>query len=253
MKPKDFSYKIFLILITIAASTIGVFTQTDQGRIAGTVTDANGGVVAGAAVTVTNEATGETRTVTAKGDGSFLVVALKPSKYTVSASGGNFEVSTQKSIELLVGQQLNLNITLQAKGVAVQVDVVTGEDTIVNTSSAGLGANVNQREVEGLPVNGRQLSQLYLQAPGATNSGGGTFADIRFSGRANQQNVIRYDGVEGSAIIDASPGSSPVRHSRRVRLVRPSDCCGLLLAAQSVWDRTVRSSLHSGLTSKSTS
>src|SRR5207244_10470059 len=53
----------------------------------------------------------------------------------------------------------------------------------------------------------RQLSQLYRQAPGATNSGGGTFADIRFAGRANQQNVVRYDGVEGSAIIDASPGN----------------------------------------------
>ena len=70
-----------------------------------------------------------------------------------------------------------------------------------------MSANVNQREVEGLPINGRQLSQLYLQAPGGVNSGTGTFADIRFSGRANQQNVIRYDGVEGTAIIDASPGN----------------------------------------------
>jgi outer membrane receptor protein involved in Fe transport len=46
-----------------------------------------------------------------------------------------------------------------------------------------------------------------LQAPGSVNSGSGTFGDIRFSGRAVQQNVIRYDGIEGSAIIDASPGN----------------------------------------------
>jgi hypothetical protein len=46
-----------------------------------------------------------------------------------------------------------------------------------------------------------------LQAPGSVNSGCGTFGDIRFSGRAVQQNVIRYDGIEGSAIIDASPGN----------------------------------------------
>jgi hypothetical protein len=67
--------------------------------------------------------------------------------------------------------------------------------------------NVNPREVEALPLNGRQLSQLYLQAPGSVNSGSGTFGDIRFSGRAVQQNVIRYDGIEGSGIIDASPGN----------------------------------------------
>ncbi|HEV8139921.1 MAG TPA: hypothetical protein VGP81_09120, partial [Pyrinomonadaceae bacterium] len=70
-----------------------------------------------------------------------------------------------------------------------------------------MGANVNPREVEGLPLNGRQLSQLYLQAPGSVNSGSGTYGDIRFSGRAVEQNEIRYDGIEGTAIIDTSPGN----------------------------------------------
>jgi hypothetical protein len=70
-----------------------------------------------------------------------------------------------------------------------------------------MGANVNEREVSTLPINGRQLSQLYLQAPGALNTGTGTFSDIRFSGRATEQNIVRYDGVEGTAIIDANPGN----------------------------------------------
>ena len=56
-------------------------------------------------------------------------------------------------------------------------------------------------------MNGRQVSQLYLLAPGAVNNGSGTFDNIRFSGRSNQQNVIRYDGVEGSSIVDSSPGN----------------------------------------------
>ena len=207
MKSKDFAYKISLLLIIISSLLISVAAQADQGRIAGTVTDANGGIVPGATVTVTNDLTGEVRSVTAKDDGTFIVVALKPSKYTIGASGGNFETTTIKSVEVLVGQQMNLDVILQAKGVSVQVDVVSGEDSIANTSSASLSANVNQREVEGLPINGRQLSQLYLQAPGGVNSGSGTFSDIRFSGRANNQNVIRYDGVEGTAIIDSSPGN----------------------------------------------
>ena len=61
--------------------------------------------------------------------------------------------------------------------------------------------------MQNLPVNGRQMSQLMLQAPGSQNSGTGTWKDVRFSGRAIEQNVIRYDGVEGSAIIDAAPGN----------------------------------------------
>ncbi|MBP7415718.1 MAG: carboxypeptidase regulatory-like domain-containing protein, partial [Pyrinomonadaceae bacterium] len=194
------------VSILIFAFIINISAQADQGRIAGNVTDANGAVVPGATVTVTNDLTGEARTVSVKGDGSFMIVALKPAKYTIAASGGTFD-TTRKSVEVLVGQELNLDIVLQIKGQSVQVDVVSGEDTIVNTASAGMSANVNQREVEGLPINGRQLSQLYLQAPGGVNSGSGTFSDIRFSGRANNQNVVRYDGVEGTAIIDSSPGN----------------------------------------------
>lgn len=206
MKQHSYSKALFLILITIALAASSAIAQAD-GRITGTVADKNGAIIPGAVVTVTNETTGEARTVTAKDDGSFLVVALKATKYTISATAASFETTTKKSVELPVGQQLNLDLVLQAKGVTVQVDVVSGEDAIVNTSSASMSANVNAREVEGLPVNGRQLSQLYLQAPGGVNSGTGTFSDIRFSGRANNQNVIRYDGVEGTAIIDASPGN----------------------------------------------
>lgn len=195
---------IFAALVCFAGLTSA---QSEQGRIAGSVMDTAGGVVPGATVTITNEATGEARTTTTKADGSFLVVALKPTKYSVSAKAANFETATKKNIELQVGQQIDVELKLQAQGVTAQVDVVSGEDAVVNTSSASLSANVNPREVEGLPINGRQLSQLYLQAPGGVNSGTGTFADIRFSGRANQQNVVRYDGVEGTAIIDASPGN----------------------------------------------
>lgn len=197
---------------TITAILIGLFTVTFAAaqsgqRIAGTVSDTAGAVVPGATVSVKNEQTGETRNVTADSDGGFTVVGLQPAKYTITVTAANFETTTKTGIELLVGQTMNLDLTLAAKGFAEQVDVVSGEDNIVNTTSASMSANVNTREVEGLPINGRQLSQLYLQAPGALNSGTGTFSDIRFSGRANQQNVVRYDGVEGTAIIDASPGN----------------------------------------------
>src|SRR5204862_452400 len=78
---------------------------------------------------------------------------------------------------------------------------------ILDVTSARLGVNVSEREVSELPVNGRQLSQLMLQPPGAQNTGTGTCHDVRFSGRANEQNVIKYDVAEGSAIVDASQGN----------------------------------------------
>lgn len=131
---------------------------------------------------------------------------MKPSFYTIKINNAGFADFEQNEIQLIIGQELNFSPQLQPEGATTVVNVVSTESAI-NTASASLSANVNQREVEGLPVNGRQLSQLYLQAPGAQNSGSGTFGDIRFSGRAVQQNVVRYDGVEGTAIIDASPGN----------------------------------------------
>jgi hypothetical protein len=184
-----------------------VHAQTDQGRIAGRVVDPHGAIVPGASVTVTNAGTGEKRTVAANSSGEYLVPSLRAAVYTVEASASTFAAKTITGVQLAVGQQLNLDIPLSAEVETVTVDVVGGSETAINTASASIGATVNEREVRDLPINGRQLSQLYLQAPGSLNSGSGTFGDIRFSGRAVQQNVVRYDGVEGTAIIDASPGN----------------------------------------------
>jgi hypothetical protein len=199
--------KILINFLLLIGFTINLLAQADQARIGGTVTDAAGKVIPGATVTVTSESTGEIRNVIAGSDGTFLIAALKPGKYNVLASAATCETLTRKNSELLVGQRLDVDLPLQARGVSASVDIVSGDEALTNVTSASMSANVNAREVEGLPVNGRQLSQLYLQAPGGVNSGTGTFSDIRFSGRANNQNVVRYDGVEGTAVIDSSPGN----------------------------------------------
>src|SRR6266852_8059033 len=180
--------------------------QTDQGRIVGTITDANGAVVPGASVVVRNERTGEERTATTNEAGYYVIPGLRPSTYSITANAQNLTAQAT-NVQLVIGQELNLPLVVQPTGVEAKVDISAGGDTALETSSASMGANVNPREVEGLPINGRQLSQLYLQAPGSVNSGSGTYGDIRFSGRAVEQNIIRYDGIEGTAIIDTSPGN----------------------------------------------
>ena len=182
------------------------FAQSDQGKFSGIIRDAQNAFVPGVTVTVTNERTGESRTTVSNAKGVVFVGGLKPSTYTIRVQLVGIRPIEYTNMLLAVGQELALDFELKTAGVQEAVTVV-GTSPVLDLSSAKVGANVSEREVQGLPVNGRQMSQLMLQAPGSQNAGDGTWQDISFSGRATNQNVVKYDGVEGSAIIDASPGN----------------------------------------------
>ncbi len=130
---------------------------------------------------------------------------MKPAPYTLTATKAGVGIAALPGLPLSVGQELPIDFTLSTAGAQENV-TVTAVSPILDISSARIGAHVSEREVQGLPVNGRQMSQLMLQAPGSQNAGTGTWGDIRFSGRAVEQNVIKYDGVEASGIIDSAPG-----------------------------------------------
>jgi hypothetical protein len=194
-----------------AATLVALFAatglaQTDQGKISGVVRDQTDAFVAGAKVTVKNERTGEERAAVTNERGAFLMSYVKPSTYTIKTEKAGFAAIEYTSMPLAVGQELALDFEIKPAGVSEDV-TVTGTAPVLDMSSARIGVNLSQREVDNLPVNGRQMSQLLLQAPGSQNAGTGTWQDIRFSGRAVEQNAIRYDGIEGSAIIDAAPGN----------------------------------------------
>jgi hypothetical protein len=194
-----------LALMLWLASVMPASAQTD-GRFAGAVLDASGAVLPGATITVKNEKTGEERTAISSAQGLYVVTNLKPSAYTIKVTSGNFAPLEYSGMQLLAGQEFHLDLELKPAGVTESV-TVQGTSNQLDLSSARIGVNVSEREVLNLPINGRQMSQLMLQAPGSVNSGTGTWQDVRFSGRAIEQNAIRYDGVEGSSIIDAAPGN----------------------------------------------
>jgi hypothetical protein len=192
-----------------AVATLGAapaFAQGELGRVSGIVRDQSNAFVTEVKVVIKNERTSEERSVLTNGQGYFIIGSLRPSTYTIKVEKGGFGVIEYTAMPLATGQELTLDFEIKPAGVQEEVTVV-GTAPVLDISSARLGVNVSEREVSELPVNGRQMSQLMLQAPGAQNAGTGTWQDVRFSGRANEQNVIKYDGVEGSAIIDASPGN----------------------------------------------
>ena len=103
-------------------------------------------------------------------------------------------------ITLSVGQEQIVNVVLRPAVIHETLTVSSKDMVVIDVSSARIGAGVSDREVAQLPLNGREISQLYLLDPGALNNGSGTCDNIRFSGRSNQQNIIRYAGVEGTSL-----------------------------------------------------
>ena len=199
--------KYLSAILAALSFSISLLAQTSGGRLIVTVTDQSGAVINAATLSIINERTSQERKVTTNSDGVYAALQLEPSTYTIRASQQGFGDSEAKGLTIQVGQELRSTLVLSVSSTSAVVNVEGGSLSTVDTSSAKVGVNVSEREVAELPLNGRQVSQLYLLTPGAVNSGGGSFDNIRFSGRSNQQNIIRFDGVEGSSIVDASPGN----------------------------------------------
>lgn len=199
-------------------SLVGLAFGQNNGRFTGKVADVSGGLVPGASIKVRNEKTGAERSVISNENGAFTVTNLSASSYIVTASSPGMSDTVYKDVNLSLDQERTLNIVMKPMSVSTEVTVSGGEMAVIDTSSATVGANINAREVAEMPINGRQISQLYLLAPGAQAAGGGSYDSIRFSGRSNQQNAVRFDGVEASSIIDSSPGNLNGQTSSSFRL-----------------------------------
>jgi hypothetical protein len=178
--------------------------QTDDGQIAGNVKDSTGAPVASANITVRNEKTGLERRTNANGEGSFVLTNLPPASYTVTGRSEGLGPTEYSNVDLQVGEVRKVDLVLQPTAVTQQI-TVAAETPQIDTSSARIGGNVTELQVAELPINGRQISQLYLMTPGAVNFGTGTFDDMRFDGRSYEENAIRYDGIDGGAVISNNP------------------------------------------------
>src|SRR5947209_634827 len=136
------------------------FAQTASSRLLGVVSDPSGAHVAGASVTVTNQKTGVVRNASTNADGLYVVQQLEPSTFSILVTHAGFSDAQVGGVALGVGQEITQNVALQVGELATSVSV---DETLahVDTSSARVGVNISEREVAQLPLNGRQISQLY--------------------------------------------------------------------------------------------
>jgi hypothetical protein len=141
--------------------------QTQNAAISGTVTDATGAVLAGAAVQARNMGTGISQSSMSDEQGRFRMPDLQIGEYEVQASRSGFQTVVHKGITLNVGSQLVVDFTLPV-GQAQQTVTVQGEVSVVDTQSTAVGALVESKQMRDLPLNGRNFTQLLTLAPGVT-------------------------------------------------------------------------------------
>ncbi|HEV2834581.1 MAG TPA: TonB-dependent receptor [Pyrinomonadaceae bacterium] len=157
-----------LFILTFAAGLSGdVSAQvTASANISGTVKDKNGAVIRNATVTITNKATGLGRTATTNDDGEYRVVMLPAGRYDFKVTATGFGEVTVENSEVLVGKTNNFDFTLEP-GVQTASVLVTGEAELVSREKTDVSLNITPREVQDLPLNGRDLGNLAYLAPGA--------------------------------------------------------------------------------------
>jgi hypothetical protein len=200
--------RLFAVVVFFVAQ---VHAQTTNGLVTGTVTDPSGAVVFGAAINLTNEDTGLQRTTTANESGTYVVPQLPPGTYTVSAKAEGFAVQSRRNVRLDVNQSVTLDFKLTTASVSQMIQVNTAPP-LLNTTSATLSSVIGQQETVGLPLNGRQFTQLALLTPGVAPvqqsqqtsdtvalGAGGISPSV--NGQRGEQNNFTMDGVLNNAIF----------------------------------------------------
>src|SRR5580692_11797601 len=155
------------------------WAQVSMGAISGTVKDSSGALLPGAKILILNEQTGISRTIETDSEGRYSAPALSLGNYRVTGSHQGFETEVRDGIQLTVGSEETVDLNL-SPGATTETIEVTGEAPLVETTTASLGALVDDRTIRALPLNGRSYDQLALLQPGVALSDPGTINDTTF-------------------------------------------------------------------------
>lgn len=147
-------------------------------QISGTVSDPNGGAMAGVQVRATQTNTGFVRSTKTGADGTYSLNSLPVGPYELEASAPGFKVYAQKGIVLQLNTNPEINITLEIGSLSQQVEV-TANASMAETQTNALAQVIDQRRVVDLPLNGRQPTELILLSGAAVQAPGSDLASSK--------------------------------------------------------------------------
>jgi len=214
---KPISFLLLMLLLVCAAAP--VLAQSDRGTITGTVTDPNGGLVAGAKITATNLSTGEVREATTSEEGNYTLPELAAAPYRLSVEAAGFKTAAIDDIKVAVQVSRRADFTLEI-GAVGDVVTVTAENTpSIQTDTPVRQTNINERQVRELPLQvsaetaGRSpLAFIFLDSNVTAAAGNGTNAtNFRISGGQGLGTEILIDGAgtrraqNGTFFTEVSP------------------------------------------------
>src|ERR1700691_1604126 len=213
---------IFLQTICLAVAILFLTptllnAQGANGRIVGRVADPSGAVLAGVKITLINEATSISRDALTNDSGDYTFVEVVPGTYTVQFELTGFKKNLQKSVIVDLNQVVTLNSTLQIGGSQEIVDV-TSEAPQVDTTSTQLGAVINDRSVNELPLNTRDTYQFLQLQPGVQaqlGSSGSLFAgssdagSVSVNGGRTRANNLSVNGGDANDQFVNTPTIQP--------------------------------------------
>jgi hypothetical protein len=183
--------------LVVLLLSLPAYSQGSAGRILGTITDSNGGAIAGATVTVLDVQRGTTRTLTTDDSGAYNAPNLIPGTYKVRAEFKGFKTTERDNIVLEVGREIRVDLTIQP-GQQEQTITVTESIPLVETTNAELGGTLNSDIVNNLPMNGRNFANLLQLRPGVTIYPGGSGWAQSTNGLRAHDNVYMVDGINSN-------------------------------------------------------
>src|SRR5215510_1733996 len=164
------------LLIAVVISIFAIPSYGQEATFTGTATDSTGSVLPGVTITAVHEATGNVFTTVTDERGQFRL-PVRVGAYAIKAELSGFG-TVNRTVQILIGQTAAIDLQLAPSGVQESV-TVTGEAPLIDIKGSTVAANIDPRQVEQLPINGRNWMDLTLLAPGARRNEGGGMAQFR--------------------------------------------------------------------------
>src|SRR5881628_3308366 len=188
------------IVALIALGTCLSVGQTSTATILGTVKDTSGALIPGVSITVKHTESGLTRNVVSGERGGYNVPLLPVGAYEITTTMPGFKQQVRTGINLVIGQQAVIDLTLEVGGAAEQI-TISEEAPLVNTTLSSTSGLITEQQVKDLPLNGRSFDRLLELNPGVVNNssnmgGGGNFPGFSVAGHRQETNRFLINGVD---------------------------------------------------------